>query len=587
MRALLDRVSLDKVFDPRSWPGYTFYAKVIPSGDILPVRAQYGDEDPAHSIGLNHLTADDALWYAGPDLIGSTLLTGRAPRILEAFRLVPVGKAPGLRPVKIRGRVIVDPTREDFFRVVIEQRRRIQRDPGIADAERERLDKLLKVLANSGSYGIFAEINRRETTKAVDLNVYAHDDDRRIVPCKRPEEPGRFCFPPVAALITAAARLMLALLEKTVTDAGGSYAFCDTDSMGIVAARDAHLVACENGSLRLPNGRPAIQALSWRQVDANDRNAISGSILKIEKYNREGNKDDGAFREIECHAISAKRYALFVCESNGSPRVIHRSEHGLGALMNPNDPEGGDTADTTEECEGLRWITDAWRAVTCHALGVPVDLPDWFDLPAVSRLTTSKPSLLAPFAKRNDGRSYAGQVKPFNFVLSAHVAPQGHPEGVNPSQFHLMAPYETEARKLTQMKWTDRHTGQRFRIYTGIGSGFASRERARVLSYADFLDRYELHAESKSAAPDGSPCGRDTYGLLNRRQVTVQSVALIGKESNSYDEVEAGAHQDWDDVLNVYSARTCTCGNPITDKRASYCSSRCRQAAHRVRKRHG
>ena len=37
------------------------------------------------------------------------------------------------------------------------------------------------------------------------------------------------------ASITAAARLMLALLEREVTKVGGSYAFCDTDSLAIVA----------------------------------------------------------------------------------------------------------------------------------------------------------------------------------------------------------------------------------------------------------------------------------------------------------------------------------------------------------------
>ena len=50
-----------------------------------------------------------------------------------------------------------------------------------------------------------------------------------------PEYPGEYCFPPLASLITAAARLMLALLERCVTDLGGTYAMEDTDSMAIVA----------------------------------------------------------------------------------------------------------------------------------------------------------------------------------------------------------------------------------------------------------------------------------------------------------------------------------------------------------------
>jgi hypothetical protein len=138
------------------------------------------------------------------------------------------------------------------------------------------------------------------------------------------------------------------------------------------------------------------------------------------------------------------------------------------------------------------------------------------------------------------------------------------------------------------LKWTNRHTGKHYRIYTGVGSGLASREWARVLSFADFLARYEMHVESKSAGPDGSPCGRDTFGLLIRRHVAVESVALIGKESNEYDEVAAGAVNDWDDVLNVYSPRTCQgpeCDKTLIGKQVRYCSRRCEGRAYRARRR--
>ena len=54
--------------------------------------------------------------------------------------------------------------------------------------------------------------------------------------------------PPVAALIVAGARLMLAMLEKCVTDRGGNYAFCDTDSMEIVATEFGGLYECEGGT---------------------------------------------------------------------------------------------------------------------------------------------------------------------------------------------------------------------------------------------------------------------------------------------------------------------------------------------------
>src|SRR5207237_8448776 len=88
-------------------------------------------------------------------------------------------------------------------------------------------------------------------------------------PCKStaPENTGRFWFPPVAALIPAAARLMLALLERLISDAGGVHAFCDTDSMAIVANETGGLVRCPGGPHVLPDGREAIRALSRTQVD--------------------------------------------------------------------------------------------------------------------------------------------------------------------------------------------------------------------------------------------------------------------------------------------------------------------------------
>ena len=90
------------------------------------------------------------------------------------------------------------------------------------------------MIANSGSYGIIAEIapprsarpRRSPSTASAEPFTQAVDDSRR---------PGRYCFPPLAACITAAARLMLALLERLRHRRGGSYAFCDTDSMAIVA----------------------------------------------------------------------------------------------------------------------------------------------------------------------------------------------------------------------------------------------------------------------------------------------------------------------------------------------------------------
>jgi hypothetical protein len=50
------------------------------------------------------------------------------------------------------------------------------------------------------------------------------------------ERPGRFQFPPAAALITVGGRLMLVILGKLVQQKGGSYLLTDTDSRLFVAS---------------------------------------------------------------------------------------------------------------------------------------------------------------------------------------------------------------------------------------------------------------------------------------------------------------------------------------------------------------
>src|SRR5206468_8743667 len=123
-----------------------------------------------------------------------------------------------------------------------------------------------KVLANSTSYGAFAEMNpvHRRTKRPTPVERFGLA--REIVEVETPEEPGRWCFPPLAASIAGAARLMLAMLERCVSDFDGTYAFCDTDSMAVVANQDGGLVECEGGSRTSPQGRDAIQALSFSQV---------------------------------------------------------------------------------------------------------------------------------------------------------------------------------------------------------------------------------------------------------------------------------------------------------------------------------
>jgi len=84
----------------------------------------------------------------------------------------------------------------------------------------------LKTTVNATANGINAEMNPQPRTKPA--TVQAAGLEQFTTKTKRPQVPGDYCFPPLAATITAGAGLLLAMLEMEVTRRGGRYAFCDT-----------------------------------------------------------------------------------------------------------------------------------------------------------------------------------------------------------------------------------------------------------------------------------------------------------------------------------------------------------------------
>jgi hypothetical protein len=210
------------LFQPDTWKKLPAFVQIIPNGDILPSRGKYNLESNDWQVAVNYLYANgnnscDALWFSLPDVVVSVLLTKQIPQIVNAFRIEACGKLKGLRSTKLRGVVHVDPKKQDFFRVVIEERQRLSMHTGIADIERKRLDKALKVLANAASYGIYAEMHRLESERKTTVTCHGIDEEPFNCRVAHPDEPGEYCFPPLASLITGAARLMLALLEHSVT----------------------------------------------------------------------------------------------------------------------------------------------------------------------------------------------------------------------------------------------------------------------------------------------------------------------------------------------------------------------------------
>ncbi len=188
-----------------------------------------------------------------------------------------------------------------------------------------------------------------------------------------------------------------------------------------------------------------------------------------------------------------------------------------------------------------------------RALGLPTAKLSFEHLPAVGRISVSSPAVMKSLAKFNAGKPYGDQIKPFNFLLTCHVKQLGHPLGVDPEHFHLIAPYSTDPKEWLNADWInqyDRNPGKTYRITTAGAHG--DRRTARVKTYGEVIEEYEYHPESKCADADGNPCGKQTVGLLYRRHIGIDLIKYIGKESNSLEAVESGVIHAPENVYTEY-----------------------------------
>jgi hypothetical protein len=356
-RGILRHIGVESLLDHSTWKDLAFFAAIKPKDHILPIRSIYGETGNTN-IGVNPLTSNKPIWYSGPDLAAATLLTGRPPQIVEAFRLVPLAIQPGIAGTTI-GKRSFEPTRDDFFRAVIEERKTLPKS--------HPHHLLLKIIANS-LYGIFAELNKDEYGKnnLKHVKVYSGNYEKEEVRDKV-ERPGRWQFAPAAALITAGGRLMLAILEKMAEEYKGTYLLTDTDSMLFVASKSGGLVPCPGGSHRTEDGAAGINVMTWDQVKAicQRLNALNpydqtvvGQILKIEDCNRNGR---GEQHQLCGFAISAKRYVVYK-RRRSALEVIKPSEHGLGMVYVPDKRPRYKPSDCfDQDNEYPRWIVEAWE----------------------------------------------------------------------------------------------------------------------------------------------------------------------------------------------------------------------------------
>lgn len=392
-RTFLANVNLAALQLPHTWRELTTLVRVQPEGDIFPVRAAYQKESQS-TIGLNFLSSETPLWFTLADCIASKLLTGKEPRIIEAITFATGATQLGLTPINISGNADyrVDPNEADFFKRVIELRKSIQKQMKlVTEDERQRLDieqNALKICANSTSYGIWVEVNVDARARPTSVTVNSSTCEPFSFRSDKQENPGTYFHPLLATLITGAARLMLAITERLVTDRGLDWAFCDTDSMAI--AKPDGMSSAEFAALTQ-------EVVDW--LASLNPYEFGGSILKIEDVNQ--SLATGEPEPLFCWAVSSKRYALFNLDGDGEPIMRKVSAHGLGHLLPPYQerdapahfpvPHKSVLKDGT-----VRWHCDLWHqivraAIAGHPDRVSRDYHPALNVPAMSRYAATSP----------------------------------------------------------------------------------------------------------------------------------------------------------------------------------------------------
>ncbi len=513
VQTLLQSMAIDRCFQKHLWPELRFFALVESRGDVFPVRTVHGGF--TSSVGNDYLTDKDPIWFAGPDIVNSVIQTNKVPRILRAIRVVPHGKQRGLRAVKLRGAVRIDPRRDDLFRKVIEER--------IDHRDDKDLYHWLKIFANS-IYGCFVELNPETLPqkKAARVRVYSGEKEPYVTN-KRTlvERPGPWYAPYLGALITSGGRLLLGMLERCVEESGGTYVWADTDALAVVSAKEggglSHVPGCQ-GRRTLPHSQ--VQEIIDRFADLNPFN-FGGSILRFLDCSYVDSDPNKGFRKLLGFSISAKRYCIYERDGSGST-IIDPKAHGLGYVYPPSDsPPGWD-----EEHEIPKWVYEAWEWLVPHGNGLtPNHLPAWSRHPQMMRMAVNTNGLLKRLHRWN-------RFRPFNFFFAPVLANCGQPANVDPKRFTLVTRFERD-----QSKWMDapcfniddRNDAREYKLATAFDSPHFG-ERPIVETFEQLLFRYFQHPESKSLGPDGEPCQRKTRGRLEKPLVIGGKRYRIGKE---------------------------------------------------------
>ena len=332
------------------------------------------------------------------------LLDGKLPRIVRATTFEPKGRQ-DLQPLTILG-TEVGPE-NDLIRTLTEARIREKKEQRTG-WEARALG--LKIVANSGSYGVFVEVNRKR--KAGEATVRGLDGGPFDTEETELEEPGVDYCPLLAATITSGAHLLLALLDSVAGPLGGEVVYCDTDSAFVTPSKIAGQAAERFDSLS-PYSVPVALLKDETAEKAPRSEYPSGTPDLAPRF----------------FGLPAKRYCLILHNKNGLPHVFRKaaSDHGLGAF---------DGSGKREEFVAGVWetiLTDG-RTASDRYVGIP----------ATAQFSLSSPALLPRVRK-------LGPIRSFTFLTARFLEPSPDPTA-DRSELVAFVPTKDEAARSELMR---------------------------------------------------------------------------------------------------------------------------------------
>ena len=511
---LLRTLRIGALYNRETWKVLNRLVLLEPNGDLLPVRMRPEDSSEPWAIAIAHYRSETACWYSFADVLAAKIQADTIPKILRAIEIIP-GRRKSLRPVSFRNSVALDPS-EEIFKTIVERRQETKRAKKQSpNSALGRLDLGLKQFAASGAYGIMAEVNVTPSApgEAKRGHVYS---DITFSSDVRDERPGKFANFILASLVTGGSRLLLSMLEVRVREAGGTFAFCDTDSLAIVLkAESAESLYCLEGS--------RARKILKRFNRLNPYTGVS-ELIKIEH------------EDVYCFAISAKRYVLYTRTAADRIKIVKCSESGLGAIIGRSERE------TTKKLARRIWLHILSQEVAMNSgQRRRVQQVCNFDIPLRRKLPLTQPDVLRRFTRYNRNRDYNERVKPFGFLQAMTIASQGSHEDVRP-----IAPFERTVAESRKLPWTDAKTGKPLAI-DWEGNGWA--QAIPVIRLNEYVERYRMHPESKAGNAQGALCTEETRGPLYPLHLESDASIHVGKEVDRLDEDEGTTLTDNEPIV--------------------------------------